>query len=419
MTKSFIKFKLIKVRNILGIDFYTGSISLNDMKEIGEVPIYKKWKPLQNGYQRNENQKRIDEIRDKILQNPDSLDTLVDAVNLNIRVKDASTHIEPLDKKEAGFGDFFTFKYIDAYGKAFIVDGQHRIKGVLAALEKAKQDGDAETVQKLENGKINISLTLTDDVYKEAYIFFLINKYARAVPPDGAHRLIVEGHKAGDLNFQNEVISGKSMDGDDISAAAIADTLARKSNVWQTRIKDFNETGAGKVSVRALTLMLKPLFLQVKVTLKETGSRIDPEQKTFDIIEAYWNALESIFQKTIFDPLSSKEYGMMKSSQSEVMFKVLTHIFKVHIKEWQNQYDLKSFGDLSDEKTWIKILKNPLESFKDENAYGTWLKGHQCWFVGKAGSMGRYTSSAAKRDIAHKLIKVIETSHGIQRSQVV
>ena len=56
MTKSFIKFKLIKVRNILGIDFYTGSISLNDIKEIGEVPVYKKWKPLQNGYQRNENQ---------------------------------------------------------------------------------------------------------------------------------------------------------------------------------------------------------------------------------------------------------------------------------------------------------------------------------------------------------------------------
>lgn len=340
-------------------------------------------------------------------------------MNLNIRVKDASAHIEPLDKKETGFGDFFTFKYIDAYGKAYIVDGQHRIKGVLAALEKAKQDGDTETVQKLENGKINISLTLTDDVYKEAYIFFLINKYARAVPPDGAHRLIVEGHKAGDLNFQNEVISGKSMDGDDISAAAIADVLARKSNVWQTRIKDFNETGAGKVSVRALTLMLKPLFLQVKATLKETGSRIDPEQKTFDIIEAYWNGLESIFEKTIFDPLTSKEYGMMKSSQSEVMFKVLTHIFKVHIKEWQNQYNLKSFGDLSDEKTWIKILKNPLESFKDKNAFGTSLKGHECWFVGKAGSMGLYTSSAAKRDIAQKLIKEIETSHGIQRSQVV
>ena len=41
MTKSFIKFKLIKVRNILGIDFYTGSISLNDIKEIGEVPVYR------------------------------------------------------------------------------------------------------------------------------------------------------------------------------------------------------------------------------------------------------------------------------------------------------------------------------------------------------------------------------------------
>lgn len=419
MTKSFIKFKLIKVRNILGIDFYTGTISLNDIKEIGEVPVYKKWKPLQNGYQRNENQKRIDEIRDKVLKNPDSLDTLVDAVNLNIRVKDASAHIEPVEKGETSFGDFFTFKYIDAYGKAYIVDGQHRIKGVLAALEKAKQDGDTETVQKLENGKINISLTLTDDVYKEAYVFYLINKYAKAVAPDGAFRLIVEGHKAGDLNFYNEVISGASMDLDDISAASIADALAAKSNVWSSRVKDFNDSGAGKVSVRALSLMLKPLFLAVKNTLKTSGSKINPEKKTYDIIEAYWNSLESIFAKTIFDPLKAKEYGLMKSSQSEVMFKVLTFIFKVHIDDWSLKFGIKPFGDLADEKTWIKILKNPLENFKDQNVTGHTLTGHECWYVGKQGSMGQYTSSAAKRDVAQKLVKVIETSHGIQRSQVV
>jgi DGQHR domain-containing protein len=419
MTNAVIKFKLIKVRNILDIDFYTGTISLNDIKEIGEVPVYKKWKPLQNGYQRNESQKRIDQIRDKALKNPDNLDTLVDAVNLNIRVKDASTHIEPLDKSETDYGDFFTFKYIDAYGKAYIVDGQHRIKGVLAALEKAKQDGDEETVKKLENGKINISLTLTDDVYKEAYVFYLINKYAKAVAPDGAFRLIVEGHKAGDLNFYNEVISGASMDLDDISSASVADALAAKSNVWSTRVKDFNDTGAGKVSVRALSLMIRPLFLAVKSTLKTSGTRINPEQKTYDIIEAYWNALESIFNKTIFDPLKTKEYGLMKSSQSEVMFKVLTFIFKVHIEDWDKKFGVKPFGNLADEKTWVKIMKKALENFKDQNASGYTLTGHECWYVGKAGSMGLYTSSAAKRDIAQKLVKEIETSHGIQRSQVV
>ena len=419
MTKSFIQFKLIKVRKILDIDFYTGTISLNDIKEIGEVPVYKKWKPLQNGYQRNENQKRIDEIRDKVLNNPDSLDTLVDAVNLNIRVEDASAHIEPVEKGKISFGDFFTFKYIDAYGKAYIVDGQHRIKGVLAALEKAKQDGDTETIQKLENGRINISLTLTDDVYKEAYVFYLINKYAKAVPPDGAFRLIVEGHKAGDLNFRNEVVSGASMDFDDISAASIADALAAKSNVWGTRVKDFNDSGAGKVSIRALAIMLKPLFLAVKSNQKAIGSKINPEKKTYDIIEAFWNSLESIFAKTIFDPLKAKEYGLMKSSQSEVMFKVLTFIFKVHIVDWSNKFGLKPFGDLADEKTWIKILKSPLENFKDQNVHGHTLTGHECWYVGKAGSMGQYTSSAAKRDVAEKLVKEIETGHGIHRSQVI
>ena len=419
MTNQYILFKLIKVRNILGIDFYTSTISIKDIKEIGKVPVYKAWKPLTEGYQRDEKQSRIDQIRDRVLSQPDSVDTLVDAVNLNIRVEDASAHIEPINKKEDNYGDFFTFKYIDTYGPAYIVDGQHRIKGVLAALEKARGDGDDELVKKIENGRVNISLTLTHDVYKEAYIFYLINKYAKAVSPDGAHRLIVEGHNGGDINFYNEVVSGSSMDLDDIAAANIADKLASQSKVWSSRVKDFNDSGAGKVSIRALTLMLRPLYIAVKNTLKASNSQINPEVKTYDIIEAYWLGLESIFSTTIFDPLKQKEYGMMKSSQAEVMFKILTFIFKVHIEDWSNKFGVPSFGDLTDHKTWVKILKKPLISTKDVNSTNSTVTGAACWYVGKAGSMGLYTSSAAKRDIAAKLVKEIEQHHGISRSQVI
>ena len=53
-------------------------------------------------------------------------------------------------------------------------------------------------------------------------------------------------------------------------------------------------------------------------------------------------------------------------------------------------------------------MKKALENFKDQNASGYTLTGHECWYVGKAGSMGLYTSSAAKRDIAQKLVKEIE-----------
>tara|TARA_B100000780_G_C21079781_1_gene434780 strand:+ start:53 stop:1315 length:1263 start_codon:yes stop_codon:yes gene_type:complete len=420
MTKQFILFKLIKVQNILGMDFYTTSMSLKDIKEIGQVPVYKAWKPLSEGYQRIENQKRIDQIRDRVYSNIDSLDTLVDAVNLNIRVEDASAHIEPLDKSAKDFGDFFTFKYIDTYGPAYIVDGQHRIKGVLAALEKARGEGDDEKVDKLENTRINISLTLTSDVYKEAYIFYLINKYAKAVSPDGAHRLIVEGHNSGDINFYNEVVSGSSMDINDIAAANVADKLASSSSIWSTRVKDFNDSGAGKLSIRALTLMcVKPLYVEIKNQLKAANSQINPEAKTYAIIEAYWCALESIFSKNIFDPLKQKEYGMTKSSQTEVMFKILTFIVKVQVNDWTIKFGIPSFGDLSDKKTWIKILQKPLTSTQDKNTSNTTVTGHQCWYVGKSGSMGVYTSSSAKRDIAAKLVQEIEVHHGIQRSQVI
>ena len=60
-----------------------------------------------------------------------------------------------------------------------------------------------------------------------------------------------------------------------------------------------------------------------------------------------------------------------------------------------------------------------LNNVSDSNPSNTKVKGHECWYVGKAGSMGLYTSSAAKRDIAQRLVYEIETSHGIVRSQVI
>lgn len=418
MTKNFILINLIKVQNILDTDFFTGTLRLDEIKRIGQVPVYKPWKSLSEGYQRDENQRRIDQIRDRVLNNPDSIDTLVDAVNLNIRVPDASAHIEPVHKSSTDYGDFFTFKYIDSYGPAYIVDGQHRIKGALAALKLAQEDGDQVVADKLANTRINISLTLTDDVYKEAYVFYLINKYAKSVSPDGAHRLIVEGHNSGDINFYNEVVRSGTMSQDDISAANIADKMASNSNVWSSRVKDFNDSGAAKISIRALTLMLKPTLTVIKNQLKANGSKIDPEAKTYAIIEAFWDAIADIFKDTIFHPLKQKEYGMTKSSQAEVLFKVLKFITEVHIKDWENRFGVQSFGDLADSKTWIKILKHPLTNISGTNPLGAKVKGHECWYVGKSGMMGLYTSSAAKRDMAQIIVTEIESSHGIVRSQV-
>ena len=63
MTKNFILINLIKVQNILDTDFFTGTLTLDQIQEIGKVPVYKAWKPLSEGYQRDENQRRIDQIR--------------------------------------------------------------------------------------------------------------------------------------------------------------------------------------------------------------------------------------------------------------------------------------------------------------------------------------------------------------------
>ena len=42
------------------------------------------------------------------------------------------------------------------------------------------------------------------------------------------------------------------------------------------------------------------------------------------------------------------------------------------------------------------------------------VKGKDCWYVGSGGSMGRYTSGAAKKDIKDRLVKEINHGIGIQ-----
>ena len=75
-------------------------------------------------------------------------------------------------------------------------------------------------------------------------------------------------------------------------------------------------------------------------------------------------------------------------------------------------------GDLTKPNTWVKLLKGPLQNFKDTSGAGRKVKGHECWLVGKAGSMGQYTNSAAKKNISEQLVAEIERSIGISSIEV-
>lgn len=412
--KKKITFNLIKVSNIIGIDFFNGAIRVQDLMDIMDVAKFNPWSKPLDGYQRNLDKAKIAKIADRTIANLNSPEVLVDAINLNIRSVNALSHVHPINKENNCYGGFHTFNYIEEIGKAFLVDGQHRAKGLEMARDILKNEKEFDKLHQLENTFVNIALTMTEDIFKEAYVFYLINAHAKNVSPEGATRLMIEGLADGNIEFKNEVTSGSAKQKpEDIEGAKIADRLSANSSVWANRIKDYNEGGAGKVSVRAMGMMIKDVFKEVETELKISGSSTRADDYTYQLVETYWEALATVFPD-MFDSIKEKNYGITKSSQAEVLMKVLKFIFKVHNKGWKERG--VKFGQINKVDNWVKVL-NHLKTFKDENnaTPPRQVKGINCWLVGKNGSMGKYTSASAKNLIAINICNHLETQLGITR----
>ena len=424
--KTNIEFNLIKVSKILGIDFFNGCITVRDLLEIMEVAEFNPWEKPLKGYQRKIDNAKINSIAlrtissltDKTDKNTDKkefegFEIFVDAINMNIRSENATKYVKPLDAANDRYGGFHKLTYISELGSGFLVDGQHRAKGAQRAVSILRDDKDYKHLEILLNTHVNISLTLTEDVFKEAYIFYLINQHAKNVAPEGATRLMVEGWENGSVNFKNEITRGSTkITRDDIECAKIADRLSENSEVWASRIKDYNEKGAGKVSVRAMSQMIKPLFLEVKKRIGENKKQ-QVEDMTYQLTEIFWVSLSKVFPK-MFDEVNSKKYGVTKSSQAEVLMKVLKYVYIMQVIEWEDRG--YKFGNVADQKSWDKVTVT-LRTFSDENNSlpPKRVKGSDCWLIGQSGSMGKYTSAGAKTAVARVVAVHIEKELGITR----
>ena len=388
-----IKFELNKGIKILGVDRFNTSIKVKDLLDIYEVPYYKVWSgSIKDGYQRGRDQGKIDAIRDKSLKTPHDLVSFITDLVLNIRVAEATTNFT----KVKGHENFYTLNYLDVYGPAWVVDGQHRIEGLEAAVSQARKT-DPATAKILEDQKINVKISFNDDIYLEAYDFYLINHHAKKVSTEGAHRLLVDGVNTGNINFINEL--GKISMGY-IECANIVDIYANKSAIWANRVKDFNEKAPDKpITATALTKLVEMIYQAIATIPNFHGK----PGITKDIVEAYWIAIAEIFP-IMFNRNTYRSYNILKSSQAEVMFIVLRECIKLDV----NAGHLKKIGPLTDKNTWKKFIEKTLKNFTDTDAKGNTKKAQDCWLVGTGkGSMGQYTSIPAKNEIAKKLYESI------------
>jgi hypothetical protein len=406
------KIKLIKVCNILDLNFYSGSMRVGDLIDNFQIPVYRAGSSsitaADSGYQREAKPIRVEQLSSRISTLQPGMtvpnkEAFVDTVNLNLRSSEAEkSYVKPLVPSEDGMGDFFEFDFIKDLGSFQVVDGQTRIKGAQRAYTNAKNDGNHELANDIADIRVQISLTFCEDVFKEAYEFYLINHYSKAIPPDGATRLLYEGKANQDVNFSNEVT--RSRKGQEIESMTVAENLNLNSKVWAGNIRDFNEAAMGKMSIRAVAKMIQPFYKLVKEN-NTSGNQLN-EDIVYEVVEAYWLGIKLAYPM-MFKHGNSHLYNIMKAGPAEIMMKVLVKIYDLSLAGVK-------VGSMRDPKNFENHIKNVLDKHKERNGEGNNVSAENLFLVGKNGAMGQFSNGAAKEEASRRIRESLFTELGIK-----
>ena len=408
------KLNLIKVNKCLGLNFYSGSIRLEELFECYQVPIYKAGTAditaKDSGYQRQPREKRVRDIKDRIvstltLEGKEIVNTeaFVDNVNLNLRTPLVEQIIKPVVKDKDGYGDVFSFDYNrDEIDKFFVVDGQTRIRGAHAAYREALENNNLVLAGELGDTRLQFTLTFCSDIFKEAYGFYLINQYSKAIPPEGAIRLLHEGKEKGDVNFVNEVTISKQVD--KVESMKVSQFLFDNSEVWAGNISDFNESGSSKINIQALTRIIIPIHKRIKRV--EGRESVSPEGATAAVVDAFWCGVKEAYPE-MFSEDKKDNYNILKAASAEVMMMVLFEMYKLN--------QVRTFGLMTDKKLFKKKIKMLFDAVEDRNLDDTAnVKGSDLFIVGKEGVIGKYGNASAKKQfverIKNKFVEQLYTS---------
>lgn len=382
-----INLNLIKTNKCLGEDFYAGVTKLKYIFGNYHVHHYESGETLDSGYQRQPLFSRIKEISKRMADDKLIAEPFLDCIHMNIRSSGAKNFIKPLS--EDNFGEFYTFEYISDFGKFYIEDGQTRIRGAEMAYELALEDNNHDLANKIANLNVHFNISFCENAATEAYPFYLINHYAKRVPPEGSMALLKKGYEEGNENFFNEVISlGKETD---IFAYQVAELLNVDSDVWGNAMRDFNDKNNRKVSILSVSKMIKPIIQKLS---SKTEDKSHVNEAAFKIVDSYWTALKSIFPMMFADK-TKHEFNIMKSTPAEIMMRVLGKII-----------DDKFKGEISSDLTKVETYKSilvKLRNLKDVNKFNKTVSGQDVFRVGDTGAIGKYGGNGGKREIALKI----------------
>lgn len=252
----------------------------------------------------------------------------------------------------------------------WLVDGQHRVRGLQMLLESSEKYADTE---------IPVVIMLGQPVYQEAKQFVIVNRTQKRVRTDLGERFLQRAVKE---EGRTTLVSKGLMRGIEWipTAIAVADILnIEDHSVWYNKIRLPNEPkGVTIVSQKSFTDSLKPIINPPEAPL--AGK---PEAVIAAIVNRYWDTIRHLCPIPFDDPVS---HVIQKTTGVFVLHAILRRIL------------LKIGKDEPTKSDFIQVLEK-IDSLKDA---GKW---HQ------DGDFGRMMGQKAFGIIALQLLEELEAAY--------
>ena len=380
-----INFKIIKgtdFRDTLSkeynIPFFIGYISAKDLVTHYTIPKFKPEKG-DTGYQRPPERKRIGRFAKKIATSKVDFPTLV---LLNVRDNTLLNHHKAN-----------SLNYIpELHGNLYVMDGQHRVLALEAAMEIAAETGDDKKLDELQKIQIPFGLTITESILNEMVIFYDVNSNAKGVPANVKDAINARRVAEGD----DELLKQMELMGDDwkILANKILENVTNDyENVWYKRIKFPNaEVLSPNVGNFAMTKYLANI-----INSNETKMVSDKFTFSTEVFNAYWGGFRKAWPKA-FDEDANK-YSIQTAMGADVFMRLWPFM-----KDWILKYHPPKSQDLRDPNTYVMPFKKIIDNSVGTDPSGVEQQGLDYWLKGSAaGAQG--AGEAGKSSLAGRLEK--------------
>ena len=333
-----------------------------------EIPYYDS--RTQEGYQRQPQEVRINQLASDLKKNRTDLPT---AILLNVRNREAKQALvdSHLDLDTLHTGPSLTTKF-------FIVDGQHRV----LALEKlAREDGEHWL-----NFRIPFVCMIGADEEEEMEQFYIVNSTAKSVRTDLALTLL---RKRADSD--EDVLLSLQERGRDwqVKAQTIVEQLAVESLIWRHRVRlPAMDKGDTTISSASLVASMKPLF----GTPYFSALKPDDQVK---ILDAYWAGVREVLRNAFDDPTG---YTVQKGIGVIVLHSILPSVLELVRNQGRSVIEPEAY---------TQLLRDPLLKLEGDNGEGKPVAGADFWAVSPKGAAGSYSSSAGRRVLIAKINQLL------------